>query len=127
MRSYYVDVPLSESELTEVAGLMREPIEQVRIPHVLPIVDSSRPILDDDTILDHLRKAGILRDVGRRVLLLAPCESHWVAAFGRGIQRLTGRLPYLLQTEAERASIGNSGSLRILDMDGLAGGGSEDG
>jgi hypothetical protein len=127
MRAYYVDVPLSESDLSEVAELMREPVEQVRIPHVLPIVDSARPILDDDAILDHLKKAGVLRDVGRRVLLVAPREPHWVAAFGRGIQRLTGRPPYLVQTEAERASIGNPGSLRILDMDGLAGGSSDDG
>ena len=122
VRAYYVDVALSAEELTEVADLMREPIHQVRVPHVLPVVDPSRPMLDDDVILDHLRKAGILRDAGHRVLV-APRESHWTAAFGRAIERLTGWLPYLVQTQAQRDSIGNPGSLRILDMHGLAGGG----
>jgi hypothetical protein len=46
-------------------------------------------------ILDHLRKAGILRAAGHRVLLVAPRDSHWTVAFGRGIERLTGCLPYL--------------------------------
>ena len=122
MRAYYVDVALSEDELKEVADLMQEPIDQVRIPHVLPVVDASRPILDDDVILDHLRKAGILRDAGHRVLLVAPRDSHWMAAFGRAIERLTGWLPYVVQTETQRESLGNPGSLRILDMHGLAGG-----
>ena len=122
MRAYYVDVALSEDELSEVADLMREPIEQVRIPHVLPAVDSSRPILDDDVILDHLRRSGLLRDGGHRVLLVAPRDPHWLAAFGRGIQRLTGLFPYLVQTEGQRQSVGNPGSLRIVDMEGLAGG-----
>jgi len=78
-------------------------------------------------ILDHLRKAGILRDTGHRVLLVAPRDSHWTAAFGRAIERLTGSLPYLVQTEAQRESVGNPGSLRILDMHGLAGGNPDSG
>jgi hypothetical protein len=122
MRAYYVDVALSESELEEVADLMQEPINQVRIPHVLSVVDSSRPVLDDGVILDHLRKAGILRDAGHRVLLVAPRDSHWTPAFGRAIERLTGWLPYLVQTENQRESLGNRGQLRVLDMHGIAGG-----
>jgi len=124
MRAYYLDVPLTADELREAADFMHEPIEQVRIPHVLPVVDSSRPIIDDDVILDHLRRAGLLRDAGRRVVLIAPRDSHWLAALGRGIERLTGALPYLLQTEGQRDSVGNPGALRVVDMEGLAGGGS---
>ena len=122
MRAYYLDVPLTDDQLREVAELMHEAIEQIRVPHVLPVVDSSRPILDDDVILDHLRRAGLLRDTGRRVLLVAPRDSHWLTAFGRGIRRITGSLPYLVQTEGQRESVGNPGRLRIVDMQGLAGG-----
>ncbi|MGH7326043.1 MAG: hypothetical protein ACREJ9_15560 [Candidatus Rokuibacteriota bacterium] len=122
IRAYYLDVALSENELKEVAGLMQEPVEQVRVPHVLPVVDTSRPILDDEAVLEHLRKAGILREAGRQVLFVAPRDSHWTAAFGRAIERLTGSLPYLIQTEGHRQAAGNPGGLRILDMQCLAGG-----
>jgi hypothetical protein len=125
MRAYYLDVPLTPDELKEAADLMQESIEQIRIPHVLPVVDSSRPILDDDVILDHLRRAGVLRDAGRRVVLIAPRDPHWLAALGRGIGRLTGSLPYLLQTEGHRDSAGNPGALRIVDMQRVAGGGAD--
>jgi hypothetical protein len=120
IRAYYVDVALSERGLEEVTNLMGEPVQQIRIPHVLPMVDASRPILDDAVVLEHLRKAGILRDPGRRVLFVAPRDSHWTVAFGRAIDRLTGSLPYLVQTEGEREAVGNPGGLRILDMQGLA-------
>ena len=86
MRAYYLDVPLTADEQREAADLMHEAIERVRIPHVLPVVDSSRPIIDDDVILDHLRRAGLLRDAGRRVVLIAPRDSHWLPALGRGIE-----------------------------------------
>jgi len=37
---------------------------------------------------------------------------------------LTGARPYLLQTEGQRDSVGNPGALRVVDMEGLAAGGS---
>ncbi len=122
IRAYYVEQALSKSELAEVTELMQEAVEQVCIPHVLPVVDASRPLLDDELVLEHLKKAGILRDGGRQVLFVAAREPHWTDAFTRGIERLTGSLSYLIQSEGQRRSIGNPGSLRILDMEGLAGG-----
>ena len=122
IRAYYVDLPLSGGELKEVSELVNGPVEQVRIPHVLPVVDTSRPILDEDAVLEHLRRAGILREAGRQVLFVAPRDSHWTAAFGRAIERLTGSPPYLIQTKGQRQAVGNPGELRILDMRGLAGG-----
>ena len=122
IRAYYLYVALSEKELQGVSELMHEAVEQVRIPHVLPVVDASRPILDDEAVLEHLRKAGVFRETGHQLLFVAPRDPHWTAAFGRAIERLTGSLPYLIQTEGHRQAVGNPGGLRILDMQGLAGG-----
>ncbi len=121
MRVYYVESALSESELAEVAELMHQPVEQVRIPYVLPVVDADR-LPDDELVLTHLKRSGIPRDSGHQVLFVAVRDLHWNEAFTRGIERLTGSLPYLVQTVVHRELMNSPGSLRILDMQGLAGG-----
>ncbi len=121
LRVYYVESALSDSELAEVAELMHQPVEQVRIPYVLPVVDADRPP-DDELVLTHLRRSGILRDSGHQVLFVAARDLHWNEAFTHGIERLTGSLPYLVQRVKHREAMNNPGSLRILDMEGLAGG-----
>ena len=71
----------------------------------------------DDAPLAALKAAGILRDSGKRVLLVAPLEAPWVPRFSDAIGRLTGRWPYLIQTDEQRAAIANRGALRVLDLD----------
>jgi hypothetical protein len=124
MRAYYIETPLTDAELQDVAEMMETEVEQVRVPYVLPAPDQhgghpERPLMDDELAMKPLKAAGILRDSGSQILLVIPLDGHWYTAFSEAIARLTGHYPYLVQTEGHRTAIGNPGGLRILDMEGL--------
>lgn len=121
MRVYYLAEPLSAVELAEVHELTDWDVEQVRVACLLPdeyVVDATarRPGRHDAPVAP-LRAAGILKDYGQRTALVAFSPHHWMMEFVEAIGRLTGRWPYLIQTEKSRAEIDNPGELRILDLD----------
>jgi hypothetical protein len=127
MRAYYLEDSLTDEELADVRDMMQMPIEQVRIPHVLPAPDergahNDRPLMDEQAATRPLKAAGILRDHGARVLLVMPKDMHWYTAFAEAVHTITGYFPYLIQTADHRDSIGNKGGLRIIDMHGMMGG-----
>jgi hypothetical protein len=127
LNAYYLDDQLTESEVAEVEELTGFGMSQLRIPHVLPTAMPDEtgalrmPPGSDDAPLAALKAAGILKDSGRRVFLVAPLEAHWNSRFADAIGRLTGHWPYLVQTSRERDAIGNPGSLRVLDLDAAMG------
>jgi hypothetical protein len=127
MRVYYLDRPLTEEEAKFVEAILETKIEQIRIPFVLPAAEvakwhNKRPMIDDKLVSKNLIKAGIENDEGNQVGLVIPLDMHWYAAFTFAIEHMTGFLPYLIQTAEHRASIGQKGNIRIMDMEGLSGG-----
>jgi hypothetical protein len=127
VRVYFLDRPLTDEEIDFVQHALKTTVEQVRIPHVLPAADTTkgyagRPLLDDTLVTKHLRIAGIRPDQGSQVGLVIPRDMHWYAALAHGIYNETGFYPYLIQTAEHREQIGNPGEIRIMDMEGLAGG-----
>jgi hypothetical protein len=127
MRVYYLEEPLSDGDLAFVAGAFGLPTapEQVRIPYVLPILAHDRDYEEqaaahEQLIRGHLRRAGIAKEHGQ-VFLVAPTDLHWYSVLIRAVRAETGAYPYLVQTSAQRAAIGNPGSTRILDAQGLMG------
>lgn len=125
--AYYVDRPLTTAEIAEVRELTDLAVAQHRVPCVLPMPDRNAggkltmPSGAEDAPLGALRAAGILRDSGRRVFLVALDDLYWNAQFVLAIARLIGRHPLLIQTESQRAHNMNPGPLRILDMEGALG------
>lgn len=122
MRVYYLERLLSASEIAEVEALMGWSVESVRVACLLPaseMVDGVEriPRIEDAPVAP-LKASGILKDYGQRTALVAFSPFHWTAEFIEAIGRLTGRWPYLIQTEQSRSEIGNPGGLRVLDMDG---------
>jgi hypothetical protein len=118
MRLYYLDAPLSSDEIRELEELMHWHVEQVRVPFLLP--EGRGAELDKDVPVAPLKAAGILIEYGQRCafLQISGAKVYWTAQFVEAIGRLTGRLPYMVQTERSRAAIGKEGGLRVLDMDG---------
>jgi hypothetical protein len=126
VRVYFLDRPLNDEETEFVENALGYKIEQVRIPYVLPVINYTkayhdRPLIDDDLVRKHLLKSGISGDKGKQVGLVIPLDMHWYAAFAHAIEKETGIYPYLIQTDEHRASIGNPGYIRIMDMEGLLG------
>ena len=126
MRIYYLDRELAKEDLefVEQALEVAEPVDQIRIPHILPAPDPdgghrARPIMDDEILDRHLKKAGILRDYGKQVCLVIPKDMHWYGALTEAIFKITGFYPYLIQTKDHRERINNPGEIRILDMHGM--------
>jgi hypothetical protein len=129
MRVYYLDKELTseEAKFIEEALELAEPIDQIRIPHVLPVPDPGgghhgRPIMDDEILIGHLKKAGIMRDYGKQVCLVIPRDMHWYGALTEAIFKTTGFYPYLVQTKDHRERINNPGEIRILNMQGMMSG-----
>jgi hypothetical protein len=128
MRVYFLEEPLAPEDLAFVAesfGLGLLP-EQVRIPYVLPMLASEGDFVTmvkrhEELLRSHLRRAGIGRDRGSQVAFVAPRDMHWNQVIAFAIRAETGYFPYVVQTEAQREAMGNRGSLRILDTEGLCG------
>lgn len=118
MRVYYLDTPLSPSEVRELEEMTEWKVEQIRVPFLLPEGKGSKE--DKDIPVAPLKAAGILKDYGTRCALvqLSSETTYWTTQFIEAIGRLTGRWPYLVQTKASREAIGTQGELRVLDMDG---------
>jgi hypothetical protein len=126
-RIYYLEEPLSEVEATFVASELcgGEPIEQVRIPYVLPILPQDGWTDEEEQkivklLRTHLKACGMRQDQGKQVILVAPKSMDWYSALARAVAAETGLHPYLVQTNEQREAIGNPGDIRILDMAGLA-------
>jgi hypothetical protein len=100
-------------------------LTQVRVPHVLPAASQSWTETEyrnhEQFLAKALRNCGIASDKGTQVLLIAPAEMYWYSVLVNAVYRETGAYPYLVQTAARRASIGNPGEIRILDGHGFMG------
>jgi hypothetical protein len=124
---YFFDKPLSRHDLEFVMAeleLGRIP-DQIQIPHVLPVL-AAGPI--DGVTRD--RHASLLRSLIRRAgigaggaqpIIVAPSEMYWCAALALAVYEVAGYLPYIVQTEEQRAAIDSPGPTRILDAHGLTG------
>jgi hypothetical protein len=126
MRAYYLDRPLNDEELAFASEALNHSIEQVRIPHVLPApnLDSGTDFSiysDPGFWIRHLRSAGIDLDANTQVVLVAPSHFGMNVTLLQAIRNATGFYPYYIQTTDQRDAIGNPGSLRILDTEGLLG------
>lgn len=128
MRLYYLDRRLESEEVNFVAGVLKlsEPIEQIRIPYVLPACDPNggyrdRPIIESNLIENHLLKVGILLDRGKKICLVIPKDIHWHRSLIAAILKLTGYYPCLIQTGDQGKSIENPEDIRIVDMKELIG------
>jgi len=126
MRAYFLDRPLTDSEIEFVEEALETSVEQIRIPFILPVTNAKegykdRPLIDDNLTSKNLLNAGILRDKDKQVALVMPLDMHWYAAFTFVIEKMTGSFPYLIQTAEHRESIGNKGGIRIIDMERLVG------
>ena len=126
MRVYYLDRELTkeESEFVNEALELREPLQQIRLPYVLPAPNPNsryplESLFDEEIVEKHLIKAGILRDYGMRVCLVIPKDMHWYGAISEAIFKKTGFYPYLIQTRDHRDHIKNPGEIRIIDMHGM--------
>jgi hypothetical protein len=126
MRVYYLDRQLTNEEIEFLGEALKlsELTEQIRIPHILPAPDPrggyrTRPIIDNEILEKHLKKAGILRDYGKQVCLVIPKEMHWYGALTEAIFKITGFYPYLVQTKDHRGGLKNPGEIRIIDMQGM--------
>lgn len=127
MRVYYLEDRLSAEDASFVQDAMDDAseIQHVRIPHVLP---TSRPTWsrqeyhkNERLLRAALKHAGIARDRGAQVLLVAPKQPYWYAVLINAVHAETGTFPWLIQTAAQREAIGNPGETRILDTHGLMG------
>lgn len=127
-RIYYLEDPLSEEDVSFVSSELcgGGPIEQVRIPYVLPLVPEGGWTPSDEEkseklLRNHLKACGMKKDQGKQVVLVAPKDTDWYVCLARAVTAETGLRPFLVQTEKQRDAIGNPGSLRILDMAALLG------
>lgn len=125
---YYLEEPLSEDDAAYVASELCSggSIEQVRIPHVLPIISGSWWTIEEEQKLEkllrsHLKTCGMRHDQGKQVILVAPRSVDLYSALSRAVAAETGLPPYLVQTEQQREAIGDPGATRIIDMAGLSG------
>ena len=127
-RIYYLEEPLSESDTAFVSKHVfagRIPT-QVRIPHVLPVLETGALSQDahqkhEKLLRKNLRGVGIGADRNKQVALVAPRNMYWNAAISTAVEAETGVYPWLVQTSDQLRAIGNPGETRILDMEGLFG------
>jgi len=127
MRIYYFDSPLSREDVSFVVEALgvTGACEQVRIPHVLP---TELPAWSEQDFLKHqallgsaLQNAGIRKDRGQQVTLVAPAQMYWYSVLLHAVYNETGIFPWLVQTKEQRDAIGNPGETRLLDTHGLMG------
>ncbi len=117
MIALYLDYVLSDEELVELQLAVGEPVSPLRIPWLLPMRSSSPPSVEPESVRPHLRRLRIEQYRGRRVLLITPRESHWVASLAEAIRLETGLYPLLVQPPVRRQEAGCPGPLRVIDME----------
>lgn len=127
---YYLDEPLSETELQFVTRTLVGPwatfrtgaggLGQKRVPAVLPLPDengryaASRE-LRAEQVRANLRHAGIRADAGRQVLWVMPRDSDWDAIFQFAIREETGFAPFVAQRWFLEQGVLVRGSVRVID------------
>lgn len=124
MHIYYLDEPLSDTDLADVAEMLEVEVEQVRIPNLLPARGVGTKLEVDleaveDASIGLLKAAGILRDYGCRVGLVTPRDMVSYGGLAEAMFTLTGYYPYSILTARHREAIGNPGYQRITDMYGM--------
>lgn len=127
---YYLDEPLSESELQFVARTLVGPwatfrtrataLEQRRVPAVLPMPDENGVYMENrerraERMRANLRHAGIRADAGRQVVWVMPQDSDWDAIFQFAIREETGFAPYVAQRWFLEQGVLVRGSVRVID------------
>lgn len=119
MQAYYLNEPLSEEEVAEVAELTGWTVTQVRVPYLMPSDESAAIDLEQQlrAPMLALRAAGLLTQYGKQVALIGCLPVHVNTLFVEAIARVTGRYPYLVQTKAMLEALEVSDSLRVLNLD----------
>ena len=139
LHAYYLDEPLSVSELdfadeSFIGDHARfrtdaDRIEQRRVPAVLPVVDartlSTTEFKSHMTLVrGNLRNAGIRADVGRQVLWVVPKDLRWGVLLQNAIYEETGYMPFMFKRWRYTEVGPEATEPSILDAHGLAFGGS---
>jgi len=111
----YTEPSLTPEERTHLEAAVREPVDCVRVPALLPA--SARADLLKRAFELLLMRAGIASGTDARVLLLLPDDARWYHGITQAVHARTGCWPLLVQTRDQRARLGCPGPLRIIDMD----------
>ncbi|MGQ0656746.1 MAG: hypothetical protein ACT4NU_01410 [Chromatiales bacterium] len=128
MRIYFLEEPLGTDDIAFVKEALNvtEEIEQVRVPYVLPVLSreaysEAEHRKHENLLRSRLRGAGIGKDHGKQIVLVASEQMYWHAVLVGAVYEETGAYPWLVQTEKQRAAIGNPEATRLLDTHGLMG------
>ena len=129
---YYLDEPLTESELDFVKQSLIGPwakfktratdIEQRRVPAVLPAPDEHGMYAESreqraERMRANLRHAGIRANNGRQVVWIMARDAEWDAIFQFAIREETGYAPYVAQRWFVHNGSLVRGPVRVLDTD----------
>lgn len=129
---YYLDEPLTESELDFVKQSLIGPwakfktratdIEQRRVPAVLPAPDEHGMYAESreqraERMRANLRHAGIRANNGRQVVWIMARDAEWDAIFQFAIREETGYAPYVAQRWFVQNGSLVRGPVRVLDTD----------
>ena len=128
MRLYYLDRELKREEVDFIGRVLKlsEPIRQIRIPYVFLVRDPNRgncepEFAEGGLVEKELLCAGILKDRGRKICLVAPKDNHLFQSLIPAIHRFTGHYPCLIQTEDRSEYLMNPLRIRVVDMEELIG------
>jgi hypothetical protein len=127
---YYLDEPLSESELQFVTDTLighwakfrtgATGIEQKRVPAVLPMADANGMYAAGrerraEGVRANLRHAGIRALNGRQVIWVMPRDTDWDAVFQYAIREETGFGPFGAQRWFIEDGVQVRGSVRVVN------------
>jgi hypothetical protein len=127
---YYLDDPLSESELQFVTDTLighwakfrtgATGIEQKRVPAVLPMADVNGMYAMGreqraEGVRANLRHAGIRAFNGRQVVWVMPRDTDWDAVFQYAIREETGFGPFVAQRWFIEDGVQVRGSVRVVN------------
>jgi hypothetical protein len=127
---YYLDEPLSESELQFVTDTLighwakfrtsAAGIEQKRVPAVLPMADVNGMYAMGreqraEGVRANLRHAGIRAFNGRQVVWVMPRDTDWDAVFQYAIREETGFGPFVAQRWFIEDGVQVRGSVRVVN------------
>lgn len=134
LRCYHLDSALDRDELTFVSEAMLGPwsrfkldayeIVQHRVPAVLPLPGRDGQFIHSPEhrshlVTQHLRHAGMERDINQRVVWVTPENLEWDAIFQHAIRSLTGFAPFVVQRWSRINDVAIPVPLRIIDAEML--------
>jgi hypothetical protein len=137
MRIYYLDLPLTDDELSIVKELLDQEespeivgeLEQIRVPYVLPTPDRDGKWKTGDTtahvehVKKNLMKSGVLKDSGRQIAFVVPEQIYWGSVIQLAIYEMTGFYPYAIQPWIYDEIEGRiRRDLRVINGHGMMGG-----